>query len=75
MSLGAGTKIGRFEILSQLGLGGMGEVFLAEDSKLGRQSAIKFLNEEFGKDTDKLRLFNREAKAASELNHPDCLAD
>lgn len=56
-------------------LDGMGKAFLAEDSKHGRQGTIKFLNEEFGKDTDKSRLFNREAKAALEPNHPNCLAD
>src|SRR5881397_1520368 len=73
MTIKAGTKLGRYEIRSKLGEGGMGEVYLAQDTKLDRKVAIKFLNEEFSKDEDKLNRFVREAKAASALNHPNIL--
>jgi serine/threonine protein kinase len=68
-----GRKIGHYEILSKIGAGGMGEVFLAQDTKLDRKVAIKFLNEGFSKDPDKLHRFIQEAKAASALNHPNIL--
>src|ERR1051325_4378613 len=71
--LDAGTKLGRYEIRSKIGEGGMGEVYLAQDMKLDRKVAIKFLNEQFSKDEDKLNRFVREAKAASALNHPNIL--
>lgn len=73
MSLEAGTRLGHYEIRSRLGAGGMGEVYLAEDTRLDRKVAIKFLNEEFSKDADKLNRFVQEAKAASALNHPNIL--
>ncbi len=73
MRLDAGTKLGRYEIRSKIGTGGMGEVYLAQDTKLDRKVAIKFLNEEFSKDADKVHRFIREAKAASALNHPNIL--
>ncbi|MDQ3255304.1 MAG: protein kinase [Acidobacteriota bacterium] len=73
MALPAGTRLGRYEVCSLLGKGGMGEVYLAEDTKLDRKVAIKFLNQEFSRDADKLRRFIQEAKAASALNHPNIL--
>lgn len=69
----AETKLLHYRILSRIGAGGMGEVFLAEDTKLGRRVAIKFLKPEFSRDTDKLKRFIQEAKAASALNHPNIL--
>jgi eukaryotic-like serine/threonine-protein kinase len=66
-------SFGQFKIISSIGKGGMGEVFLAQDTKLDRKVAIKFLNEEFSKDIDKLNRFIQEAKAVSALNHPNIL--
>jgi eukaryotic-like serine/threonine-protein kinase len=68
-----GARLGHYEIKSQLGAGGMGEVYLAQDTKLDRKVAIKFLHEEFSKDADKLARFIQEARAASALNHPNIL--
>lgn len=62
-----------YQILSLIGSGGMGEVYLADDTKLGRKVAIKFLNEKYSKDEDLLNRFVQEAKAASALNHPNLI--
>jgi len=66
-----GQIIGNYKILSLLGRGGMGEVYLAEDSKLGRKVALKLLPEEVTKNENRVRRFTLEAKAASALNHPN----
>ena len=69
----ARDSFGHYQILSMIGSGGMGEVYLADDTKLGRRVAIKFLNEKFSKDEDLLNRFIQEAKAASALNHPNLI--
>src|SRR5262249_46866084 len=73
MNIVPGTHINHYEIVSLLGAGGMGEVYLAEDPRLSRQVAIKMLPAEFAKDTDRLRRFEQEARATSALNHPNIL--
>src|SRR5207247_11204110 len=70
MSLDPGTKLGRYEIRSQLGVGGMGEVYLAEDTRLHRKVALKVLPADVASNQDRMRRFNQEATAAAALNHP-----
>jgi len=72
--LTSGTKVGPYEIQSPLGAGGMGEVYRARDSRLGRDVAIKILPESFAQDADRLRRFEQEARAVAALNHPNILA-
>src|SRR5712691_10107806 len=66
-----GTKLAHYEITSHLGTGGMGEVYQAADSKLGRSVAIKLLPEAFRHDTDRATRFEREARVLGSLNHPN----
>jgi serine/threonine-protein kinase len=73
MPLPSNTHLGRYEIRSLLGAGGMGEVYLAEDTTLRRLVAVKLLPAEFTANKDRLRRFEREAFAASSLNHPNIL--
>lgn len=65
-----GERIGHYKILSQLGAGGMGEIYLAEDTRLNRNVALKILPRQFTRDADRIRRFKQEARAASSLNHP-----
>jgi serine/threonine protein kinase len=72
-NLAAGTSFGHYEIVKQIGAGGMGEVYLARDTKLERSVAVKILNEKFAAHESNLQRFIQEAKAASALNHPNIL--
>jgi serine/threonine protein kinase len=69
-----GTKLGRYEIRSQLGAGGMGEVYLARDMEIGRDVAVKVLPSTFSTDKARLQRFQQEACAAGALNHPNILS-
>ena len=71
MSLTPGTKLGPYEILAPLGAGGMGEVYRARDTKLGREVAIKVLPEAFAQNEKRLARFEREARLLASLNHPN----
>jgi hypothetical protein len=74
MPLTSGTKLGPYEIQSPLGAGGMGEVYRARDTRLGRDVALKILTEAFTQDADRLHRFELEARAVAALNHPNILA-
>src|SRR5512138_1223127 len=69
--LSAGETISHYRIVAPLGAGGMGQVFLAHDMTLGRKVALKLLPTEFTRNTDRVRRFQQEARAASSLNHPN----
>lgn len=71
MTLTSGTKLGRYEIREQLGEGGMGEVYLAQDTKLDRKVALKILPGELASNQDRMRRFTQEARSAAALNHPN----
>jgi len=73
MRLSEGTRLGPYELLGLLGAGGMGEVYRARDPRLGREVALKVLPEDVASDPDRLRRFEKEARAAAALNHPNIL--
>src|ERR1700704_5943454 len=70
MSLGSGIRLGAYEILTLIGSGGMGEVYRAKDTKLGRDVALKILPDTFTHDPERLARFRREAQVLASLNHP-----
>ena len=74
MTLTPGARIGPYAVIAQIGVGGMGEVYRATDTNLGRQVAIKVLPEAFAQDAERLARFEREAKTLASLNHPDIAA-
>ena len=74
MPLNAGTRVGAYEILSALGAGGMGEVYRARDTRLGRDVALKVISDTFALDPDRLARFKREAQVLASLNHPHIAA-
>jgi Tol biopolymer transport system component len=71
MPLAAGSRLGPYEVIARLGAGAMGEVYRARDARLGREVAIKVLPADFAADPERLRRFEKEARAASALNHPN----
>lgn len=74
MPLDEETRLGLYEILAPLGAGGMGEVYRAHDTKLGRDVAVKVLPEHFAEDTERMARFEREARVLASLNHPNIAA-
>src|SRR5882762_4067415 len=73
MTITDGTKLGRYEIRSKIGEGGMGEVYLAQDTKLDRKVALKILPDQVAAHPDRMKRFVQEAKTASALNHPNII--
>ena len=73
MTITAGTKLGRYEVRSKIGEGGMGEVYLAQDTKLDRKVALKILPSEVAAHPDRMKRFVQEAKTTSALNHPNII--
>jgi len=71
VTLAAGTRLGAYDVLALLGAGGMGEVYRARDTKLGREVAIKVLPDLFANDPERLARFQREAQVLASLNHPN----
>src|SRR5437667_1972645 len=69
-----GKQIGHYQVVSRIGRGGMGEVFLAHDTSLGRKVALKLLRSDFTRIEERLRRFQQDARAASALNHPNILS-
>ena len=73
MGLSAGTRLGPYEIVAPLGAGGMGEVYRARDTRLGRDVAIKVVRQQLASDPERLSRFEKEARAAAQLDHPNIL--
>ena len=73
MSIAAGTRFGPYQIVALIGAGGMGEVYRARDTRLGREVAVKTLPSAYASEPERLRRFEVEAKAASLLSHPNIL--
>ncbi len=73
MAIASGIRFNQYVILSQLGSGGMGEIYLAQDTKLGRRVALKLLPPQFTSDDERVHRFEQEARAASALNHPNII--
>src|SRR5690242_21798612 len=71
MRLTSGTRLGTYEIIAPLGAGGMGEVYRARDTRLGRDVAIKVLPPDVSSSVERLARFEREAKSVAALNHPN----
>ena len=71
MALTVGTRLGHYDVTALIGEGGMGQVYQATDTKLGRQVALKILPEAFATDPDRLARFQREAQVLASLNHPN----
>ena len=71
MALTPGTRLGPYEVTAQIGVGGMGEVYRATDTKLKREVAIKVLPSALASDQDRLARFQREAEVLASLNHPN----
>src|SRR5436190_17891581 len=71
MELSAGTRLGPYEILAPIGAGGMGEVYRAHDTRLGRDVAVKVLPESLARDPERMARFEREAHVLASLNHPN----
>src|SRR6266436_4174003 len=71
MALPTGTRLGRYKIRSKIGEGGMGEVYLARDTQLDRQVALKILPAQIARDQQRLHRFLQEARAAAALSHPN----
>ena len=71
MSLPSGTRLGPYKIVGKIGAGGMGEVYRAKDTKLGREVAIKVMPADFSTDSDRLRRFQQEARTLAALSHPN----
>ncbi len=71
MALSLGTRLGSYEVTAKIGQGGMGEVYRAKDTKLGRDVALKVLPDLFADDPERLARFQREARVLASLNHPN----
>src|SRR5574339_399051 len=74
MSIGPGARLGPYEVVAQIGAGGMGEVYRARDTKLKRDVAVKMLTKEFARDAGYVLRFSREAELLASLNHPNLAA-